>query len=243
MVASRISKIAREGRGADIMLKIELAAIRAEVVSLEPVLWGRYLRQIGQLIAADTVGGALRAGEMAPDFSLPATTDGVVSLDSLLARGPAVVAFFRGGWCPFCRAALKALDSIQPDLARRGAALVGIAPEPEDRAIELTTQLALRFPLLIDRELHAARLYGIAHDLRPDLAEALERAGVDRSCLVGAWGVKLPLPAAYVIGRDGIVAWAFVDPDFTRRAEPRDVLAAVERLVGAASTPLVTEAR
>ncbi|MBM3581347.1 MAG: AhpC/TSA family protein [Alphaproteobacteria bacterium] len=211
-------------------LEAELAKIRTSIAQTAPGLWAENARQIGALIAANAASGALGVGEVAPEFSLPATTGQVVSSDVLLARGPAVVVFFRGGWCPFCVAAMVAFDRVRSRLEHLGAALVGIAPGSEDQAAETARRLRLGFPLLADRELRAARLFGLAHDLLPDLAEALERAGVDRSCLVGAWGTKLPIPATYVIRRDGAVAWAFVDPDFTRRAEPEYVAAAVERL-------------
>ena len=211
-------------------LESRLASLRAEIARRTPDHWSRNQRQIAELAASGVADSALRAGEPAPDFSLAATTGEIVSLDSLLAGGPAVVSFFRGGWCRFCQAGLTALDEIRSRLAGRGVALAGIGPEPQGRAADLALRLALGFPLLSDHELAVARLFGITHDLRPDVADALEQAGVDRSCLVGAWGPRLPLPATYVIGRDGVVAWAFVDPDFTRRAEPLEVLAAAKRL-------------
>jgi len=108
-------------------LEAELAKIRTSIAQTAPGLWAENARQIGALIAANAASGALGVGEVAPEFSLPATTGQVVSSDVLLARGPAVVVFFRGGWCPFCVAAMVAFDRVRSRLERLGAALVGVS--------------------------------------------------------------------------------------------------------------------
>ncbi len=172
----------------------------------------------------------LQRGEMAPDFTLSAADGRTVSLDSLLRQGPAVVTFYRGGWCPYCNLALRALNGIVPSLAAHGATLVAIAPQRAEAQQEIAGKHALGFPLLHDVDNRVARLFGLAFVLPEDLASLYRSLGIDLAATNASAPATLPLPATYVIARDGTVADAFIEIDYTRRAEPADVLAAVARL-------------
>ena len=173
----------------------------------------------------------LQPGELAPDFTLPAADGGAVSLEAMLQAGPAVVTFYRGGWCPYCDLTLRALNDLTPDLQSWRASLAAIAPQRAEAQCETGGKLALRFPLLVDRDNRVARLFGLVFRMPDDLVALYRGLGIDLPAANAAKEWELPLPATYVVARDGTVAEAFIDVDYTRRAEPADVLAAVTRLV------------
>lgn len=171
----------------------------------------------------------LQPGEMAPDFALPDTEGGTVALESLLRRGPVVVNFYRGGWCPYCNLALRAMDGLVPSLASLGASLVAVSPQVAKAQQETTARNALRFPLLIDADSRVARLFGLAYAMPPALIQLYRGLGIDLAAANAAPDWTLPLPATYVIAPDGAVAEAFIEIDYTRRAEPEAVLRALQR--------------
>jgi peroxiredoxin len=172
----------------------------------------------------------LQAGEMAPDFELDATDGRRVSLESALRGGPAVLTFYRGGWCPYCNLALRAMDRAVPDLRDLGATVLAIAPQRVAAMRETGDRHGLGFALLSDPGNRVGRLFGLTYRLPPPLVAFYRGLGIDLPAANGTADWELPLPATYVIGRDGTVAHAFIDVDYTRRAEPADIVAAVRRL-------------
>ncbi|MBT2443447.1 AhpC/TSA family protein [Streptomyces sp. ISL-36] len=173
---------------------------------------------------------ALNTGDVAPDFTLPAAVGDPVALRTLLASGPVVLAFYRGGWCPYCNLALRALQRHHGDIAARGARLVAISPQIPGESLSLTEKHDLAFDVLSDLGSDVAKQYGLAFDLPDDLAEVYQGFGIDLQHANGGHARTLPLPATYVIDRDGVIRWAFVDTDYTTRAEPADILAALDAL-------------
>ncbi len=175
---------------------------------------------------------ALRVGELAPDFDLPDVAIGrVVSLTRLLDRGPVVVNFVRGFWCPYCNLQLRALARAEQRLAALGATLLAITAQPLESALNGIAVNPLPYPLLHDAGGRVARLFGIAFAVSPDIARIHELAGIPTT-RNDEGQVILPIPASYVIARDGTVTYAFVDVDHTRRAEPEALIAAVEAMAG-----------
>ena len=175
----------------------------------------------------------LQAGETAPDFELPDADGRPVSLERALARGPVVIAFYRGGWCPFCNLALRAFQRALPEIEALGAGVLAISPQVNPGPRATRDKLGLGFPLLADRGNKVARLFGLTFRLPPDLVELYRRAEIDIARINGAEDWELPLPATYVVGRDGDVARAFVELDFTERAEPAAIVAALREIAGA----------
>jgi peroxiredoxin len=184
-------------------------------------------RQIAALRAARLDEQALAVGEYAPDFDLPDLASGqMVSLGELLSSGPAAVVFVRGFWCPYCNAALRALDRIAPEIQRSGSALVAITVEPAAPARAALAAAPLRFPVLHDWDTRVSALFGLTFHLSDELA-ALYRAAQIAFARDADGCIQLPIPASYVVRRDGTVSWSHIDVDFTRRAEPQALLAAV----------------
>ncbi len=179
---------------------------------------------------------AHRALGVGARLSLPSLADArgeVHDLQALLARGPVVLTFYRGGWCPYCNVSLRALQAVLGEIRALGAELVAVTPETPDR-IEATTNTAeVGFRVLHDPGNRFARSLGLVFTLPEALRPLYAEIGIDLPASNGDATFSLPIPATYVVDRDGTVAYAFLDADFTRRAEPSDILAALRRPVHA----------
>lgn len=141
-----------------------------------------------------------------------------------------MLTFYRGAWCPYCNLALRALRQSHADIAARGARLVAVSPQVPDESLSLSERHALAFDVLSDVGSGTARRYGLAFDLPEDLAAACDRLGFDLQRVNGGHPRTLPMPATYVVDRAGTIRRAFVDTDYTARAEPSDILAALDAL-------------
>ncbi|UKY51632.1 peroxiredoxin-like family protein [Streptomyces inhibens] len=182
------------------------------------------------LAASGQADRALQVGDTAPHFSLPTATGETVNLDTLLSAGPVVLTFYRGAWCPYCNFALRALQEQTDAIAAHGAQLVAVSPQIPDESLTLAEKHALTFPVLSDLGCDTAKQYGLSFDLPDDLAAVYDSFGFDLQRVNGGHPRTLPLPATYVIDRDATIRWAFIDTDYTTRAEPSDVLAALDAL-------------
>ncbi|MEV4341394.1 peroxiredoxin-like family protein [Streptomyces sp. NPDC049590] len=187
-------------------------------------------RAARELAASGQAGQALTAGAKAPCFTLPSATGRTVTLDELLADGPLVLTFYRGAWCPYCNIALRSLQQHHDAITARGARLVAVSPQTPDESLSHAERNELAFDVLSDIGCEAARQFGLAFDLPDDLAIVYGRLGIDLHRSNAGHARTLPIPATYVIDRDGTIGWAFVDSDYTTRAEPADVLTALDKL-------------
>ncbi|MDA8044228.1 MAG: peroxiredoxin-like family protein [Actinomycetota bacterium] len=173
---------------------------------------------------------SLAVGAIAPDFALPDPTGRRVALTSLLAEGPVVLSFYRGGWCPYCSTQLRALQTRLADISEAGGRLVAVSPQTPDHSLSTAEKLELAFPVLSDVGNTVARTYGLVFSLPEDLRDVYSGFGLDLPAANGDDTFELPLPATFVVGTDAKVAWRFVDSDYTRRAEPDDVIDALRSL-------------
>ena len=176
------------------------------------------------------VEASLNVGAVAPDFSLPVATGAMISLSSLLIKGPVVLAFYRGGWCPYCSTELRALQAKLPEITAAGATLVAISPQTPDNSISTAEKFELAFPVLSDQGNAVAESFGLVFSLPESLRELYRGFGYDLPAVNGDATFRLPLPATYVIESNGVIAWRFADADYTKRAEPDDVIAILEAL-------------
>jgi peroxiredoxin len=173
---------------------------------------------------------ALTVGAQAPRFNLPSATGQILSLDDLLTDGPVALTFYRGAWCPYCNIALRSLQQHHEAITARGARLVAVSPQIPDESLTLTEKHDLAFDVLSDIGSDTAKQYGLAFDLPDDLAAVYDKLGFDLQRVNDGHPRTLPLPATYVIDRDGIIRWAFINTDYTTRAEPADILGALDAL-------------
>lgn len=169
---------------------------------------------------------APRPGEAMPDFVLPDDSGRLISLDALRARGPVAVMFHRGHWCPYCRLNVHALVRAQNEIAATGAQVVIVTPERQPFAQQFKTDSGAPFPVLTDMDNGYALELNLAIWLSEDLQAILARNNLPDFHGNNAW--MLPIPATFVVGRDGIVKARFVDPDFRKRMEISDLIAALK---------------
>ncbi|HEY3817679.1 MAG TPA: redoxin domain-containing protein [Polyangiaceae bacterium] len=170
---------------------------------------------------------ALQLGAKAPDFTLPDARGGAVTLSSLLAKGPVVVTFYRGGWCPFCDLQLRAYEGALPEIRRLGAELVAVSPQTPDRAVVDVEKKQLSFPVLTDAHNTVAREYGLVFALSDAMRTLQTQFGNPTPKFNGDDSWELPMPGTFVLDASGVVRLAHVDPDYTRRLEPAAILAAL----------------
>jgi peroxiredoxin len=171
----------------------------------------------------------VRVGAKAPEFELKDHGGSVVSSVELLKQGRLVVCFFRGRWCPFCVGQLEAMNAILPRIRDAGAGLVGISPQTVQQSFFMVYQHRLQFPLLSDAGNSVAREFGIAYRVPEDQQAVYRRAFINLPFVNGDESWELPVPATFVLERDGTVMFASVNGDYTERPEPGDVV----RIVGA----------
>ncbi|MGO8920401.1 MAG: peroxiredoxin-like family protein [Stellaceae bacterium] len=176
---------------------------------------------------------ARKAGDTLPDFELPTVEGRLVSAAELLARGPLVVSFFRGGWCPYCTLELAALQQALPEIERLGATLVAITPDTGAAFAAAKRQNGLAYEVLSDVDNGLGLTLGIVFRVPEAIGAQYRRLGVDLGARHGtsddAW--LLPLPATYIVDRAGIIRHAELDPDFKHRMEPAQIIRVLGDLV------------
>ena len=141
-----------------------------------------------------------------------------------------VLAFYRGHWCPYCNVALRALQQALPQFRGAGARLMAISPETPDHSMSLIERQKLEYDVLSDAGNRVARDFGLAFKLPESVRPVYERLGITLPAFNGDESFELPVPATYVIDRDGRIRWAHVDADYTKRAEPAQILAALNQI-------------
>jgi peroxiredoxin len=185
-------------------------------------------RAIEELRRSELAESALLVGAKAPEFEL-ADGDGKVfrSADAL-SRGRLIVSFYRGRWCPYCVAELESLQAALPQIQAAGASLVAISPQTPKHCGFTADQHELRFPVLADPGNRVARQFGLVYRLPQELEQLCRAIFINLPNSNGDQSWELPMPATYILERDGTVLYAFADADHMRRAEPAELL---ERLL------------
>ncbi|RPF38012.1 peroxiredoxin-like family protein [Streptomyces sp. TLI_185] len=212
-------------------LNTELRAFYAARQQQIPAEIRAIMQRAGQELAdSGRADRALTVGAQAPRFNLPTATGQTLALDDLLTDGPVVLTFYRGAWCPYCNIALRSLQQHHEAITARGARLVAVSPQIPDESLNLAEKHDLAFDVLSDIGSDTAKQYGLAFDLPDDLAAVYAKLGFDLQRVNDGHRRTLPLPATYVIDRDGVIRWSFVDTDYTTRAEPADILAALDAM-------------
>jgi peroxiredoxin len=214
-------------RALDAPLNDRMQVIAAAVRALSSEFATAVDRFVGRLQTTGAGADAPNVGERMPPFLLPDETGQLVRLESLLGKGPVVIAFHRGHWCPYCRLNAFALTQARERLA--GAQLVAITPELQKHTIELKQDAGAWFPILSDMDNGYALSLGLAIWVDDAMAGLIDAAGWNIPTYNGADAWVLPIPATFVVDSDGVIAARDIDPDYRRRMDVDELVAAVQR--------------
>ncbi len=165
-------------------------------------------------------------GETMPTFVLPNDAGRLVGLDQLLTQGPVAVTFHRGHWCPYCRISINALSRAQEDVAAQGGQIVAIMPDRQEFVADFRSQSHVPFPILSDMDNGYALSLNLAIWVGAEMQKMME-GRQDLPAYQGNSSWTLPIPATFVVGRDGRIKARFMDPDYRNRMAIADVLAAL----------------
>jgi len=174
---------------------------------------------------------AIKIGEKAPNFELKNPQENSISLSNLLDKGPVVVTFYRGSWCPYCNLQLRALQAKLSEIKALGATLVAISPETPDGSLTNDEISNMEFIVLSDQDAKVASQYGVAWEVPEFLMEHMRvDRNLDLKKINNGNDTILPIPATFILGNDGIVKWSYVNVDYRTRSEPDEVIKALESL-------------
>lgn len=181
-----------------------------------------------ELINSKIAEQSVATGKKVPSFTLPNAVGQEIALDSLLRKGAVVIAFYRGGWCPYCNLELRALQATLPEITAKGATLVAISPETPDASLSTKEKNELTFEVLSDRGNEVAKKFGLVFTLPESLRPIYNNFGIDISAHNGDSTFELPLPATYVVAADGTIVYSFANADYTQRLDPAEIVIALD---------------
>ena len=188
-------------------------------------------KSIQSLLDQGVPANVVAVGDALESFTLDDASRTPVSLDELVKSGPAVVVFYRGGWCPYCNLALRTYQrELLPELSAFGARLVAISPQTPDESLSTAEKAGLEFTVLSDPASRLARRIGISFQQADDVLEAQRKLGLDLTKVNAEGAVELPRPTVLIVDQDRTVRFVDVQPDYTARTEVVDILAALADL-------------
>jgi peroxiredoxin len=216
----------RRVRDLDVSLSEQLRSFAENTRQERPEFAAAVDRLIDRLRRAGAGDSAPKPGEPMPGFVLPDENGDRVSLDDLLDEGPVAITFHRGHWCPYCRININALAQAQKELAKGEGQIIGIMPDLQKFVADLKKQSNVPFTILSDMD----NGYALSLNLTIWVGTELQRMLQDRVNIPAFQGNSswmLPIPATFVVGRDGLTRARFIDPDYRKRMTINEMLAAM----------------
>jgi peroxiredoxin len=207
----------------------QIFAERKELIAkyVPPATQAIHARAVAQLKEKHFAANILPVAAKAPTFDLRDHDGRIVRSSDLVAKGKLVLCFIRGRWCPFCVGQMEAMNLVLPQIEQAGATLVAVSPQTVKQAFFMHDQHKLRFPLLSDADNQVARKFGLTYRV-PDAQEAVYRkAFVNLPFTNGDDSWELPIPATYIVDREGTIRYASANEDYTERPEPDDLVRAL----------------
>jgi peroxiredoxin len=212
-------------------LNSQLRAFKTSVFERADEETARALIQAEAEYRADAASAhPLAAGDRAPAFTLADAGGAQHRLADYLARGPVLLLFFRGGWCPYCTLTLRAYEEVAPDIRASGGAILALSPQKASRAAMVQESNCVSFPILVDCRNRVATEYGVLGQARPMTRQIFGKLGCNIPEENNAEDWLLPRASEFLIDRDGIIRMAHVSPVSYERTEPREALAALRGL-------------
>lgn len=216
----------RRVRDLDVSLREQLRTFSETVRRDRPEFAAAVDRLISRLRRYGAGESAPQIGEPMPPFILPDENAQMVSLDELLNRGPIAVTFHRGHWCPYCRININALAQARKELTADGGQIVAIMPDRQKFVADFKSQSNVPFPLLTDKDNGYALSLNLTIWVGAEIRNMLE-GRLDLPTFQGNSSWILPIPATFVVSRDGLIRARFIDPDYRKRMMIADMIAAM----------------
>lgn len=229
MPARTVEEAFEAARALDAPLNERLATYANSVRALNAPFAAAVDGLVARLQTSKAFAAAPKVGEPMPPFLLPDETGRLVALEDLTAKGPVAVTFARGHWCPYCRIAVSALADIADDARAVGAEIVAIVPDRQPFAAKLKQEAGAPFPILTDLDNGYALSLGLVFWVGEEMRALMQARGADLASAQGNDSWFVPVPATFVVGRDGVIKARHVDPDYRQRMEIDAVLAALKK--------------
>jgi|SRR5208337_899964 len=226
LAAQALDVAFRRIRDLDVSLSEQLRSFAENLRQERPEFAAAVDRLIDRLRQYGAGESAPKPGEPMPGFVLPDENGDRVSLDDLLDEGPVAITFHRGHWCPYCRINLNALAQAKKELAEDEGQIIGIMPDLQKFVAELKSQSNVPFPILSDMDNGYALSLNLTVWVGAELQKMLKE-GVNVPAFQGNSSWMLPIPATFVVARDGLIRARFIDPDYRKRMTISDMLAAM----------------
>jgi len=228
-LVAELEKAVQAAMEMDAPLNERMTIIANEVRALSDVFAGAVDRMVNRLQEQSAGKAAPAPGDPMPGFLLPDETGKLNSLDEVLKKGPLAIAFLRGHWCPYCRLNAVGLAEVQDEIANMGGQIVAIAPERHKFTTALKEEAKASFPVLTDMDNGYALSLNLAIWVGAEMEVLISGAGWNVPNYQGNAAWILPIPATFVVGTDGVIVARYLDPDYRRRMEIEDLLAAFKR--------------
>jgi len=211
--------------------KEQVEALKEQMKAAAPAdILAVFSREAEDLGLSDVAKNALQPGTKAPIFTLPNATGIEISLSDALGKGNVVLTFYRGIWCPYCNLQLKTYQEILPRIEAMGASLLAVSPNIPDHSLSMKEKHALSYEVLSDFDNQIAKLYKIVFSQSDAVADVGKKLGADIAAFNGVAKREIPVPATFIIDRQGIIQFTFANGDYTKRVEPQTVLDALDLL-------------
>lgn len=181
-------------------------------------------KSLDDLSTTSLVETAHTKGDILPSITLPNIKGQDVSLQEILEKGKIVLFFYRGGWCPYCNLELQAIQELLPEFEAKGVRVIAISPDQAQEAEKTVEKHQLGFEVLVDKDNRVAKELGLVYQIPAELNDLYLQFGINLEESQGNSDRELPLAASYIIEQDGKISYAFLDEDYKKRAEPRDIL-------------------
>ena len=206
-------------------------ALKEQMKNMAPAdILAVFSKEAADLGLSDVAKNVLKPGSHAPLFTLPNATGALISLADALTKGNVVLTFYRGVWCPYCNLQLKIYQEILPLIEALGASLLAVSPNTPDHSLSMKEKHALAYEVLSDFDNQAAKQYKIVFSQSDAVAEVGKKVGADIAAFNGTAKREIPVPATFIIDRQGTIRFVFANGDYTKRVEPKAVLDALATL-------------
>ena len=203
----------------------ELKILHEEILnSLPPEVSKQLIIENKILFTSFLEEKALKEGSIVPNVLFRDKNLKSVYLWDLLKEHHIVLSFFRGTWCPYCNLELKALNKIEEEIREKGALLIAVTPELYENSEDIITKNEIKLTVMTDLGNKAAEKFGLVFELPEKYREIYKSLNIYINILNGEDKWTLPMPATFIISKDGIAVSTFINADYTQRMEPDDIL-------------------